>query len=151
MPQLQNQRNQCLPNICCFCFWAALVEWLVLPSCTWTWRCTMMSGSDKRYRHSKHTLITGDRCAYNCNGMGNDAKKRNWFGSTLEVSELRKDGTPFRTRVPIVLEVALIALATAITSHSDSRRFPWVKGFWICLPPVGFTFIALLNHHEIHN
>ncbi|CAL1131702.1 unnamed protein product [Cladocopium goreaui] len=35
----------------------------------------------------------------------------------MQVSELRKDGSAFRRRVPITVEVALIALVTAITSY----------------------------------
>merc|ERR1719203_2167956 len=38
----------------------------------------------------------------------------------IRVSSARKDGTEFRRRVPIVLEVALIALATAVTSYPST-------------------------------
>lgn len=37
----------------------------------------------------------------------------------VQVSELRKDGSAFRRRVPITVEVALIALVTAITSDVE--------------------------------
>eukprot|EP00438_Fugacium_kawagutii_P028537 Skav222534 [mRNA] locus=scaffold2875:129157:130186:+ [translate_table: standard] len=37
--------------------------------------------------------------------------------SCAQVSELRKEGSAFRRAVPITLEVALIAMATAITSY----------------------------------
>ena len=39
----------------------------------------------------------------------------------VQVSELRKDGSAFRRRVPITVEVALIALVTAITGDVEKN------------------------------